>query len=86
MVLLRRNIRRLFIVPEDTAGAIRWVANVGANILYTRPVVVDGKVFVASLDEDLKGEGAVFALEAATGELLWRYPVRNSVKEYHCLP
>lgn len=66
--------------PGDTAGAIRWVANVGANILYTKPVVADGKVFVASLDEDLKGEGAVFALDAATGELLWRYSVRNSVK------
>ena len=72
--------------PEDTDGSIRWVANVGANILYTRPVVADGKVFVASLDEDLKGEGAVLALDAATGKQLWRYPVRNSVKNtiaYH---
>ena len=72
--------------PEDTDGSVRWVANVGANILYTRPVVVDGKVFVASLDEDLKGEGAVLALDAATGKQLWRYPVRNSVKNtiaYH---
>ena len=43
-------------------------------------------MFVASLDEDLKGEGAVLALDAATGKQLWRYPVRNSVKNtiaYH---
>ena len=38
------------------------------------------KVYVASLDEDLKGEGAIFALDAKTGELQWRYPVRNSIK------
>ena len=37
-------------------------------------------MYVASLDEDLKGEGAIFALDAKTGELQWRYPVRNSIK------
>ena len=37
-------------------------------------------MYVASLDEDLKGEGAVFAIDAKTGELQWKYPVRNSIK------
>ena len=66
--------------PAEGEPHIGWMANVGANILYAAPVVDGGKVFVASLDEDLKGEGAVHALDAATGRLLWRCQVRNSVK------
>ena len=54
--------------------------NVNANLYFSSPVVAGGKVYVASLDEDLKGEGAIFALDAKTGELQWRYPVRNSIK------
>ena len=66
--------------PAEGEPHIGWMANIGANILYAAPVVDGGKVFVASLDEDLKGEGAVHALDAATGRLLWRCQVRNSVK------
>lgn len=59
---------------------LAWVQNVGANLYMASPVVSDGKVFVASVDENLKGEAAVYALDGYTGRLLWKYPVRNSVK------
>ena len=57
-----------------------WVTNLKANLLYTQPVVAEGKVFIASLDEELRGEAAVFALDAETGKQLWRHEVRNSIK------
>ncbi len=68
--------------PEEIGGTpqLAWIRNVNANLYFSSPVVAGGKVYAASVDEDLKGEGAVFALDAKTGELQWKYPVRNSIK------
>ena len=63
-----------------TPLAISWVNNIGANIYFTSPVVSNGVVYVAALDEDLRGEGGVYALNAITGEQLWKFTTRNSVK------
>lgn len=57
-----------------------WIRNVGANIYMTSPMVHNGKIYVASVDEDLQGEGHVYALDGKSGELVWKYPVRNSIK------
>lgn len=57
-----------------------WVSNVGANIYMTSPLVYNGKVYIASVDEDLQGEAHVYALDGKTGEQVWKYPVRNSIK------
>lgn len=59
---------------------LAWTKNVGANLYMTSPLIYKGNVYVASLDEDLQGKGAVFALNGQTGDILWRYPVRNSIK------
>lgn len=57
-----------------------WVKNVGANIYMTSPLVHNGKIYIASVDENLKGEAHVYSLDGKTGELIWKYPVRNSIK------
>lgn len=57
-----------------------WTSNVGANLFMTSPLISNGKVYIASVDENLRGEAHVYALNAATGALLWKYPVRNSIK------
>lgn len=59
---------------------LAWIKNVGANLYMTSPVVEKGKVFVASVDENLTGQAHVYALDGATGTILWKYKVRNSVK------
>lgn len=59
---------------------LAWTKNVGANLYMTSPLIYKGNVYVASVDEDLQGKGAVFALNGQTGDILWRYPVRNSIK------
>lgn len=60
--------------------ALAWTKNVGANLYMTSPLIYKGNVYVASVDENLQGEGAIFALNGQTGDILWRYPVRNSIK------
>ncbi len=57
-----------------------WMTNIGASVFMSSPLIADGKVFVASVDENLKGEAHIYALEAATGKLLWKYKTRNSIK------
>lgn len=57
-----------------------WIRNVGANIYMNSPLVYNGKIYVASVDEDLKGDAHIYALDGKTGSILWKYPVRNSIK------
>lgn len=57
-----------------------WTKNIGANIYMTSPLVHDGKVYIASVDENLKGEAYVYCLDGKDGRLIWKYQTRNSVK------
>lgn len=59
---------------------INWVNNIGANIYFSSPIIFENVVYVAALDEELRGEGGVYALDALSGELVWKYTTRNSVK------
>ena len=59
---------------------LAWVKNVGANIYMTSPLVHKGKIYIASVDENLKGEAHIYSLDGKTGRLVWKYPVRNSIK------
>ena len=59
---------------------LAWVKNVKANIFMSSPLVYKDNVYVASVDENHKGQGAIFALESSTGNIRWKYKVRNSIK------
>lgn len=59
---------------------LAWTKNVGANIYMTSPLIHNGKIYVASVDEDLQGKAHVYALDGQNGAILWSYPVRNSIK------
>lgn len=70
------NVQSVLTSPLQMA----WINNVGANIYMCSPLVHNGKIYVASVDEDLKGDAHIYALDGKTGALLWKYPVRNSIK------
>lgn len=57
-----------------------WSQNAGGNIFMTSPVVGDGRVFVATIDDDNLKKCAVVAYDATTGRELWRFKTDNSVK------
>ena len=46
----------------------------------TSPLVYNGMIYVASVDENLQGDAHIYALNGQTGELLWKYQTRNSIK------
>ena len=69
-------------VPDWTpsrAGA-NWETELGAPVLCGEPVFADDRLFLATLDDDGLGTGAVFALGAANGKVRWKAPMANSVK------
>lgn len=66
-------------LPDSTLG-LAWVTNVGANIYMTSPLIHDGSIYTASVDENLTGKAHIYALDGKSGEIRWKYPVRSSVK------
>jgi outer membrane protein assembly factor BamB len=66
--------------PASTNPALLWSANAGGNIFLTSPIVAEGKVFVATIDDDTATRCAVVAFDAATGKQLWKFKTGNSIK------
>lgn len=86
---LKENWTNLLNTPEHNGISISeiipplkmaWTNNIGANIHMASPVIYKGKIFIASVDEDLKGKSFIYALNGQTGEIIWRYAVHNSIK------
>lgn len=66
--------------PLEGEKQLAWVTNVGANLYMTSPLIYNNKVYIASIDEDLKGQAHIYALDGKDGSLLWKYPVKSSIK------
>ncbi len=64
----------------DSTACLAWTTNVGGNLYMASPLINGGKVYVATVDENAVGEGAVIALDGVTGSEVWKYNVRGSVK------
>lgn len=70
-------------IATDSLGTplkLNWVTNVKANIFFTSQIIHNNMVYTASVNENYNGEGGVYALDAINGNILWKYPIRNSIK------
>ncbi|MFT4223626.1 outer membrane protein assembly factor BamB family protein [Dysgonomonas sp.] len=66
--------------PLKMPPKLSWISNVKANVFMSSPLVYDGQVYIATVDEDLKGVGGIYALNAKDGSLKWFFKIRNSIK------
>jgi outer membrane protein assembly factor BamB len=69
--------RYLYALDPGTGGVL-WRADLGEQPF--RPTVVDGVVYVGTRGQVLPGtlgDGHAMAVDAATGTVLWRFPIRN---------
>lgn len=64
----------------DSIPALAWTTNVGSNIYMTSPLIHNGMVITASVDEDLRGTSAIYALDINDGRILWTHPTEGSIK------
>ncbi len=57
-----------------------WVQNAGSNIFMTSPIVEDGRVFIATTDDNNSTENKILAYDAKSGKELWQFTTRYSIK------
>lgn len=63
-----------------TPFQLAWVRNIGSNILFTSPIIYNGRVYAASSDDNFNGKAAVVCLDAQNGNIIWKKSVRCSVR------
>jgi outer membrane protein assembly factor BamB len=61
------------------SGAV-WETKLGGGVLHSTPLVVDGRVYVGTLDDGGRSSAAVYALDASTGKIVWRVQMENSIR------
>ena len=59
---------------------LEWLQSTGANIFMCSPVYSNGKVFIATTDDNNYKKCFIIAYDARTGKEQWRYSVKSSVK------
>ena len=65
---------------ESNAEGARWSTKVNGNPLFCDTVINDGKVYIATDDENYPTSCGISCLDSESGELLWYYETKNSVK------
>lgn len=63
----------------DVEGA-KWSAQLDGNVLFCNTVVDDNKVYVATVDDDYPRSCGIYCLNPTTGDIIWNYTTKNSVK------
>jgi outer membrane protein assembly factor BamB len=60
--------------------ALKWVVeNIGGNSYFTKPVLHDGLIYTASIDDDNLEHCGIHAVDAESGNKIWTFHTRNSV-------
>ena len=59
---------------------LKWMTTLPCKTYFTDPIIADGHIFVAGMDNENGRDCAVFSLDALTGQIEWSCPVKNSVK------
>ena len=58
---------------------LKWVENIGGNTYFTKPVLHDGMIYTASIDDDNLEKCGIHALDAESGKEIWYFHTQNSV-------
>ncbi|MDP4207097.1 MAG: PQQ-binding-like beta-propeller repeat protein, partial [Bacteroidota bacterium] len=79
---LRGNAAHDQNIPDSSYSepVLCWLNNTGGNIYMTSPIVVNKKVFTATIDDSEREKCGVFAFDAITGKRIWSFKTRNSVR------
>ena len=59
---------------------LEWMVNAGSNIFMGSPVIINGKLYTASIDDAESEKCFIICYDAKTGEELWRYKTKSSIK------
>lgn len=63
----------------DLPLRVNWVNNVKGNVFMCAPVIAEGKVFVATIDNGMAENCFVVAHDLLSGDEVWRFQAKNSL-------
>lgn len=75
------ELRKQSPYPGKKGFQLKWSHNAGSNIWKSGPLVVGDIVLAASVDDGGNGRSALVAMDKKTGQRLWAFNTRNSVKQ-----
>ncbi|NQX37340.1 PQQ-binding-like beta-propeller repeat protein [Pedobacter steynii] len=65
---------------KATHLSLKWTNNVKGSVWKANPLLAEGKLFTATIDDANNLLCGVTALDAKTGKIAWHFKTRNSVK------
>lgn len=65
---------------QEQEKNLKWMVTLPCKTFFTDPVINDGHLYIAGMDNENSTDCAVFSLDARTGTVEWSTPVLNSVK------
>lgn len=65
---------------SDTPGKVKHLINLKSSVYMTSPLLVDDKLYTASIDDSGQGEHYIYCVHSGTGELTWKYRTKQSVR------
>jgi len=60
-------------------STLKWVANIGGNSYFTKPVLHERVIYTASIDDDNLEKCGIHAVDAQSGKKIWYFQTQNSV-------
>ena len=61
-------------------SGLKWLTTLPCKTFFTDPIISNGHLFIAGMDNENGTDCAVFSLNSENGNIEWKMPVRNSVK------
>ncbi|SHM03338.1 Outer membrane protein assembly factor BamB, contains PQQ-like beta-propeller repeat [Chitinophaga jiangningensis] len=77
-----QNAQRVPVTKQVNFSGLQllWSSNLGAAVWKSAPILNNGKLYLATIDDENLEKCAIVAMEANTGKVLWRYKTTNSIK------
>lgn len=66
----------------DRSDEFLWRTKLSGDILFSSPVISDGKIFVATSSDATPRQPAVYCLDASDGAVVWMCPVKAGIKNH----
>ncbi len=74
-----RLIYRNF-TPSDCQEGYEWRTKLDGHGEFAEPIYDGGKIYVGTVDDGYPKKCGIYAIDESSGEILWKYPTKNSIR------
>ncbi len=73
--LIYRNFQ-----PQEMEQGYEWTQNLDGHGEFAQPIYKDGRIYVGTVDDGYPKKCGIYALDADSGNIIWKYDTKNSVR------